>query len=153
MDSKKILVSTAVLFLIAGCASVPMESKEKSDTAKKFSQPSSGNAGLYIYRNFGVGGALKKDITINGKCIGESAPSVFFYEEVKGDAEYTISTESEFSPNDLVLKVAAGVNYFVRQFIKMGLFVGGAGLEVVSEEEGKKEISSLGLANKGTCSG
>ena len=46
----------------------------------------------------------------------------------------------------------AGVNYFVRQFIKLGVFVGGAGLELVSEGDGKKEVSELGLANKGTCS-
>jgi hypothetical protein len=140
------------LFLIAGCASVPMESAEKSTNAKKFGQPSNGNAGLYIFRTGVVGGALKKDISIDGKCIGESAPNVFFFEEVKGDIDHKISTESEFSANDLVVKTTAGVNYFVRQFIKLGLFVGGAGLELVSEDEGKKEVSNLGLANKGTCS-
>jgi len=36
--------------------------------------------------------------------------------------------------------------------MKMGVFVGGAGLELVSEEEGKKEISKLELAKTGSCS-
>jgi hypothetical protein len=36
--------------------------------------------------------------------------------------------------------------------MKMGVFVGGAGLELVSEDEGKKAISQLELATKGTCS-
>jgi len=129
-----------------------MESKEKSEVAKKFSPPSAGNAGLYIYRSGSFGGALKKDIWVDGKCIGESAPNVFFYKEVKGDVEHKISTESEFSPNDLLVKTVAGVNYFVRQFIKFGVFVGGSGVELVSEDEGKKEVSSLGLANNGICS-
>ena len=77
---------------------------------------------------------------------------MFFLEEVKGNAEHTVSTESEFSPNDLVVKAVAGVNYFIRQFMKMGLFVGGAGLELVSEDEGRKEIAKLELATKGKCS-
>ena len=95
---------------------------------------------------------MKRDIWINGECIGESAPNVFFVKEVKGDAEHKVSTESEFSPNDLVIKVKSGVNYFVRQFMKMGLLVGGAGVELVSEEDGKKEIASLELAKSGSCS-
>ncbi|HQT31578.1 MAG TPA: hypothetical protein PLE48_11705 [Thiobacillus sp.] len=37
-------------------------------------------------------------------------------------------------------------------FIKMGLFVGGAGLELVDEKEGKEDIMELDLAKQGTCS-
>jgi hydroxypyruvate isomerase len=36
--------------------------------------------------------------------------------------------------------------------MKMGVFVGGANLEVVGEEEGKAAINSLEMAKKGTCS-
>lgn len=150
--SFRTVASVAIVCLFAGCASVSMESKENSDAAKKFGPPASGNAGLYVYRSGSFGAALKKDIWVDGKCIGESAPNVFFYEQVKAGEEHKISTESEFSPNDLMLKAAAGVNYFVRQFIKFGVFVGGAGLELVSEEEGKKDIAKLELAKKGTCS-
>ncbi len=39
---------------------------------------------------------------------------VFFYEEVVGEEEHTVSTESEFSPNDLLLFVENGKNYFIR---------------------------------------
>lgn len=144
-----IVIATA---LISGCASVPMESKEASVKAKQFNPPSAGNSGLYIYRDSFVGKALKKDIWLNGKCLGESAPDVFFYDEVKGDQEHKLSTESEFSPNDLVIQTMAGQNYFIRQYIKLGVFVGGANLELVSEDEAKKAISSLELAQKGTCS-
>ncbi|MBT5469805.1 MAG: DUF2846 domain-containing protein [Nitrospina sp.] len=84
--------------------------------------------------------------------MGETAPDVFFYEAVEGDTSHKVSTESEFSPNDLLIKVKSGMNYFIRQYIKIGLFVGGAGLELVDEEEGKKDVSKLGMATKGTCS-
>ena len=49
----------------------------------------------------------------NDKCIGETAQNVFFYELVEGGKEYKISTESEFSPNDLLVKMEGGKNYFV----------------------------------------
>jgi hypothetical protein len=129
-----------------------MESKEASAKAKQFNPPAAGNSGLYIYRDSFVGKALKKDIWLDGKCLGETAPDVFFYNEVKGDQEHKLSTESEFSPNDLVIQTLAGKHYFIRQYIKLGVFVGGANLELVNEDEAKKAISSLELAQKGTCS-
>jgi hypothetical protein len=148
----KMLVVAVLTALVTGCASVPMESKEASEQAKRFAPPPQGQAGLYIYRTAGVGGALKKDIWVDGKCVGQSAPNVFFYEAVKAGQEHTIVTESEFSPNEIKLAVANGINYFVRQYMKMGVFVGGANLEVVGEEEGKAAINSLEMAKKGTCS-
>ena len=144
-----IVIATA---LISGCASVPMESKEASVKAKQFNPPTEGDSGLYIYRDSFVGQALKKDIWIDGKCIGESAPDVFFYEEVKGGEQHIISTESEFSPNDLTINTIAGTNYFINQYIKIGVFVGGAGLELVDEAKGKEAVMKLELAKQGTCS-
>jgi len=150
---KKVLMAIVVATsLLAGCATIPMESKEKTNMAKVFSPPSAEKAGLYIYRSGLFGAALKKDVWIDGKCIGETAPNVFFYEEVIGNQEHKISTESEFSPNDLVVKTEGGKNYFVKQYIKMGAFVGGAGVELVDEEEGKGEVKKLDMAIKGSCS-
>lgn len=150
---KKIFIATAItMTLLTGCTSVPMESKENSDIAKKFSPPSNDNSGLYIYRSGSFGGALKKDVWVDDNCVGETAPNVFFYKEVAGGEEHKVSTESEFSPNDLLVKTESGKNYFVRQYIKMGVFVGGAGVELVDEEKGKKEVSKLKMAKNGSCS-
>jgi hypothetical protein len=151
---KKVLfaaVLVAVTFL-SGCASVPMESKENTALAKQFNTPSEGNSGLYVYRSGSFGGALKKDVWVDGDCLGETAPDMFFYKEVKGDEQHKIATESEFSPNDLLLDTETGKNYFIRQYMKIGVFVGGAGVELVDEEKGKKDISSLNMAKTGTCS-
>ena len=46
----------------------------------------------------------------------------------------------------------AGINYFVRQAIKMGVFVGGAKLESVDDATGKAEVAKLGMAVPGQCS-
>lgn len=150
---KQIFAAAAVATILAtGCTSVPMESKEKSNLAKQFNAPSEGKAGLYVYRAGSFGGALKKDVWLNGKCVGETAPDMFFYEEVNGDTEHKISTESEFSPNDLIIKTESGQNYFISQYIKMGVFVGGANVELIDEEKGKKAVSKLDMAIKGKCS-
>ena len=45
-----------------------------------------------------------------------------------------------------------GKNYFVRQYIKIGVFVGGAGVEKIPEEQGKKDVAKLNMAKPGKCS-
>ena len=151
MKIVSVITITATL-LISGCASVDMASKAESAKAKEFNPPSQGTAGVYIYRNSFVGKALKKDVWIDGKCIGESAPDVFFFTEVDGGKNHKVDTESEFSPNTLELMFETGKNYFIRQFIKMGVFVGGAGLEQIAEEQGKKDVAKLEMAKSGKCS-
>jgi hypothetical protein len=91
-------------------------------------------------------------VWLDGDCLGETAPNMFFYEVVEGNTEHKLSTESEFSPNDLLVKTETGKNYFVSQFIKMGVFVGGAGVELVDEDKGQKQVSKLDMAIKGKCS-
>jgi hypothetical protein len=149
---KKLALSMFVVALLAGCASVKMEPKEASEKAKQFAVPTAGMAGVYVYRDSFVGKALKKDVWMDGKCIGESGPDTFFYTETS-PGKHTLSTESEFSPNDLAILLEAGKSYFYRQFIKMGLVRGGADLEAMPDEQGKAAVAKLGLASGGACSG
>ena len=148
---KNMLIVVLVAIFSVGCASVKMESKEASEKIKQFPKPAEGNAGFYFYRDSVFGAALKKDIFVNGKCIGESVQNVFFYTQVEGGKTYVLETESEFSPNKISLLAEAGKNYFIRQFIKIGVFVGGADLEVIPEETAKPVISKLDLATNGSC--
>lgn len=144
------LILTAIL---SGCASVQMESEIASNQAKEFNPPSEGTAGIYVYRaDTHFGAALKKDVWIDDECIGETAKGVFFYHEVEGDKDHTFSTESEFSPNDIVIKTAMGDLYFLEQSLRFGTFVGGAELEKKAPDVGKKEMELLGMAAKGNCS-
>jgi len=69
----------------------------------------------------------------------------YFY-RVISPGQHTLSTQSEFSNNDLIITANPGFNYYVRQYMKMGVFVGGANLELVSEEEGRKGVSECNLA-------
>ncbi|WP_159866780.1 MULTISPECIES: DUF2846 domain-containing protein [unclassified Raoultella] len=151
----KIIFAAVILSsaLLGGCASVPLASNAENATAKSFPAPESGKAGLYVYRDSFVGKALKKDVYLDGRCLGETADRVFFYQQISASQPHTLGTESEFSPNNLTLNVAPGKNYFVRQYIKMGVFVGGAGLEQVPDSEGMRVVSKpeVKLAVPGKC--
>lgn len=150
---KKFLLLIGTTILFTGCASVPMADNTLSSQAKQLNAPADGKAGLYVYRtNSPVGAALKKDIWIDGACLGESARGTFFYQQVDGDREHELATESEFSANTLTVKTEAGKNYFIQQYIKIGAFVGGANLKLIDEQTGKVEIQKLSLAQMGNCS-
>lgn len=143
---KKLFMISVAAMLLSACASVPMAPLEKSYELKQFKAPPQEQSGIYIYRpNTIVGAALKKDIYIDNQFIGESAKGTFFYKAVT-PGQHTVSTESEFGQNHLPLTTQGGQNYFVRQYIKMGVFVGGAGLELVNEARAKAEMADVNLA-------
>ena len=112
---KKSIVLLILVFsaYIAGCATVPMASDADDVARKEFAPPPQDSAGLYIYRNSSFGGALKKNVYVDGEFIGESAPKTYFYVVVKS-GDHVLSTESEFSDNSLELHTESGKNYFVR---------------------------------------
>jgi len=141
-----------IVVLLSGCASVPMASKDLDASAKTFKEPAKDRAGLYIYRDGFGGKALKKLVSIDGKAIGQTADKVYFYREITPGA-HTLSTESEFGDNTLDIQAVAGKNLFVRQYIKIGVFIGGSALELVSEEDGKKAVLECRRAEPFSASG
>ena len=73
---KKTILVGLFATIVSGCASVKMESQDASNRAKQFASPNPGNSGLYIYRDGFLGAALIKNIWVDDKCVGESAPGV-----------------------------------------------------------------------------
>jgi len=145
---KKLMLCSAALglVLLTGCASVPMESPEKDQALKTFAAPPQNQAGLYIFRDSSLGGSLKKTVKIDGQTIGETAPHTYFYRLIT-PGHHVLATESEFGENTLDLDAKAGQNYYVRQSIKLGVFVGGAKLTLVPESEGKEGVRDSKLAH------
>lgn len=141
-----ILIISSVILLF-GCASVKMASKDEDTTLKKFTPPPPDKAGLYIYRNSFLGQALYKDIYVDSVFIGETANGVYFYLEIL-PGTHTISTESEFGENSVMFEAEQGKNYFAEQFVKAGVFVGGAGIEMVDESVGMQQVLDCELAEQ-----
>jgi len=146
MHSRIKLFAVVVAFaVLTGCASVPMDDPQTSAKLKTFPTPPADQAGLYIYRDNFAGKALKKSVTLDGKLIGETANRVYFYKLVNAGS-HTIGTESEFSDNVINLVAVGGKNYYIRQSIKIGVFVGGASLAVVPEAVGQAHLQKCELA-------
>jgi len=141
----KMFVASIGFAFLTGCASVPMGAPDADAKLKTFSAPPQDQAGLYIYRDSFAGQGLKKTVTVDGKAIGETANRVYFYRLVNAGS-HTIGTESEFSDNLINLVAVGGKNYYIRQSIKMGVFVGGASLTVVPEAVGQAHLQKCELA-------
>jgi hypothetical protein len=135
----------ACLLALSGCATVPMASKELDAQAKTYAPLPENKAGLYIYRNTFAGQALKKMVKLDGQPVGETANKTYFYRDIE-PGSHTLATESEFSDNLLDFKAEGGKYYYARQYIKVGVFVGGANLEMVEADEARREISECMLA-------
>lgn len=145
MNKTLAIVILAASTIFTGCASVALAPKEQDAALKTFTAPPADKSAIYIYRNSFVGQALKKNVYVNGALVGESANKVYFYRQVTPGTN-KISTESEFSDNEINLITEGGKNYFVEQYISMGVFVGGANVKQVSEDEGKKNVLESSLA-------
>ncbi len=63
--------------LLAGCASVPMSTPAEDASAKQFA-PVDGKSVLYVYRNETFGAAIKMDLDVDGKPVGETASKTYF---------------------------------------------------------------------------
>ncbi len=145
MQKKLMMTAALAVALLSGCASVPMESPEKNQQLKAFPTPPQDQSGLYIFRDSMLGASLKKTVSVDGQVIGETAPKTYFY-RLLTPGQHVLSTESEFGDNSLDLTTEGGKNYYVRQYIKMGVLAGGANLEQVSEADGKKGVEGTNLA-------
>ena len=145
LNRAKFCLVAAFILLLSACATVEMESVEQDTLRKEFADPSNGKSGLYIYRNSIFGTAVKKSLRVDGIPVGAPAIKTFFYVETDPGA-LVVSTDSEFGNNDVTVDTVAGQNYFIRQYLKMGLMVAGANLELVSIEKGKKGVLECKLA-------
>ena len=139
---KGVFVLSILACVLTGCANVQKADPSSSDYAKEFNTPPKGYAGVYLYRNFFMGCGLYKNLYIDGQYLGETDRSCFFYRLARPGL-HEIQTESEFSENSIQVNMEEGQNYFIYQWIKPGIFVGGADIELVEPEKAKEEIKKL----------
>lgn len=142
MIKKYVLASLFVLNLV-GCASVPMGDAKQDAALKTFAEKPD-VAGVYIYRNESMGGAVRMDVDVNGKPLGQTAAKTYFYTEV-APGKNTVTSKSE-NTDTLEIDTVAGKLYYVWQEVKMGVLYARTKLHLVSEEEGKKGVLESQLA-------
>lgn len=139
----KLSAVLVVAIALVGCASVPMGDTKQDSAAKTFQVPVD-KAGIYVYRNESMGGAVKMDVIIDGQTIGETAPKTFFYKEV-APGKHTVASKAE-NTDTIEVDLKPGTLAFIWQEVKMGFLFARTKLHLVSEQEGKKGVSETKLA-------
>lgn len=140
---KKIALAAAIAVAVSGCASVPMGDPTQ-DAALKTFQPAPGQAGIYVYRNEMIGGAVKMDVLVDGGHIGETAPKTYIYKEV-APGRHSVASKAE-NTDTLELDLQPGALAYIWQEVKMGVLFARTKLHLMDEQEGKKGVLETKLA-------
>jgi len=140
---KKLIATAAIALSLVGCASVNMSDAQKDASTKKFTAPKD-NTAVYIYRNESMGGAVKMDVELDGKPIGQTAANTFLYKEV-APGKHTISSKAE-NTDTVEIDAKPGTLLYIWQEVKMGVLYARTKLHLVDEVEGKKGVLETKLA-------
>lgn len=140
----KSLITVAALALsLVGCASVNMGDAKQDAALKTFATPK-GTAGVYIYRNESMGAAIKMNVELDGRAIGQTIANTYLYKEVT-PGKHTFTSKAE---NDSSIEVDAkpGTLLYIWQEVKMGLLGARSKLQLVDQMVGQKGVQETKLA-------
>ncbi|TXH75328.1 DUF2846 domain-containing protein [Thiobacillus sp.] len=140
---KKMFIAAVLASSLAGCASVPMGDAKQDAALKTFSVPTD-KAGVYIYRNESMGAAVKMDVELDGKPIGQTAANTYLYKEV-APGKHLITSKAE-NTDTLEIDAKPGSLNYVWQEVKMGIMYARTKLNLMGEAEGKKGVLETKLA-------
>lgn len=140
---RKFALISFITLTMVGCASVPMGDAKKDAELKSFT-PKPDVAGVYIYRNESFGAAIRMDVEVDGKPVGQTAAKTYFYKEVT-PGKHTVTSKSENS-DSIEVDAVAGKLYYIWQEVKMGLLYARTKLSLVNEDEGQKGVQESQLA-------
>jgi len=131
------LLALSFILMLSGCASVQKESLAVNEKAKQFT-PEKEFANVYLYRDEVFGGAIRMNVTVDGKLSGATGPMTFFNWKLEpGNHVFKSLTENTAV---LTLDVDAGKNYFIWQEVKMGMWAAGSQLHKVTYDTGKEAV-------------
>lgn len=140
---KKLLFAAVISLSMVGCASVPM-GDEKQDAALKVFKAPAETAGVYIYRNETMGAAVKMDVELDGKLIGQTAANTYLYKDVS-PGKHTITSKAE-NTDAVEIDARRGTLSYIWQEVKMGILYARTKLHLVDESEGQKGVLETRLA-------
>jgi hypothetical protein len=132
------ILFTAVLVLVAGCATGP----SMKESAQAVPSLESGKGRIFFYRTMIVGAAYTPDVLLNGQKVGNAVPrSVFFQDVAPGKYAVTTTMTSEV----VNLEVSAGEKKYVRLSYAFGFRIYP---ELVDPPTGESEASELSLTGQ-----
>lgn len=136
MKKTALFLVVALIFILGtGCAAT-----KQAVSIPNLDQPfgNSQNGRIYVVRPSGLGSAISMRITDNGQYIGSTGPGGFLcWDRDPGQAEIIGKAENT---SKVSLNVNEGKVYYILQHVQMGLFFARNKLEVVNEQEGKRNL-------------
>ena len=131
------LVLALVAALLGGCATVPM-GDAKQDASLKTFQVAPDRAALYVYRNESMGAAIKMDVQLDGKQLGQTVANSYIFADLK-PGQHTLVSSAE-NTDTLQFEAKPGQAVYVWQEVKMGVLYARNKLHLVAEQEGRKGV-------------
>ena len=101
---RKLVALCMISASLVGCASVPMGDPARDLTLKQF-EVAPDKAGVYIYRNELIGRAVKMDVEVDGKPIGQTAAQSYLYRELT-PGKHTVTAKAEQIKNQIATGTA-----------------------------------------------
>lgn len=130
-------IFVTAMFLVAGCATGP----KFSEMQTKIAPLAAGQGRVFVYRDSAFGAAITPNVTINGKVVGVSRASGFFYADLPaGDYRLAAATEVERS---LTFSLRAGETKYVKASISFGIVAGRINFDLVNSAAGEQDLQSL----------
>jgi len=114
------LLILASLLVLAGCASVPMETAQEDAKGKQFNPPPSDKGSLYVYRRGLMGATAALPVTIAGTLQTELAPDTWVWLE-GAPAAIDVKCTGTDGAADTAVNVGPGEMRFVEVAFRPGL--------------------------------
>lgn len=137
----RLLLITAAMATVSGCANVPMGDPARSAEIKKF-EPKSEMAQIYVCRNSRtMGMGIRPDVELNGKQIAIIPRSTYLYQEIK-PGTHTLIVKTLEHDSKMSFSIAAGEQKFFQTWISLGIIAGWGIIDEIDHIAGKECVAN-----------
>nr|WP_246312399.1 DUF2846 domain-containing protein [Aquabacterium terrae] len=140
------MAALAIATTLSGCGTLQM-ADEQQDAARKTFAVASDKAGVYVYRNEHMGGAITMKVSVDGKEVARTGAMTYVYAELAPGAHRVTSHAENDDSIEFVAK--PGTLTYIWQEVKMGLLSARTKLHLVGDEQGRKGVAETRLVRSG----
>ncbi len=135
------LPTLATLLLLAGCASVPLDSAQEDARAKQFAPPPPDRGSLYVYRRGPMGAPASLGVTLAGRPEARLAQDTFVWiEPAPGGID--VRCAGTDGGADTVVNVGPGETRFVEVAYRPGLMGSRCAVRETTDAEGRAAVAA-----------
>jgi hypothetical protein len=135
------VLALLALLLLAGCASVPLDSAQEDARGKQFVPPPPDRGSLYVYRQGPMGAPVSLGVTLAGRGETRLAQDTFVWlEPAPGAIDVRCAGTDGDGGADTVVNVGPGETRFVEVAYRLGLMGSRCAVTEVAEAQGRAAV-------------